>query len=105
MAIASSRRPPGGGATSVPFREVRGGALAVPASPPEAKNKRLTSLQFDPALLLQYMSDRKMSYHSFHIRAISMGITKSESQTLMDAASKLKGILCVKRTGSPAALS
>ena len=34
-----------------------------------------------------------------------MGITKSESQTLMDAASKLKGILCVKRAGSPAALS
>ena len=52
-----------------------------------------------------YMSDRKMSYVSFHTRAISMGITKSESQTLMDAASKLKGILCVKRTGSPAALS
>ena len=44
-----------------------------------------------------YMSDRKMSYVSFHTRAISMGITKSESQTLMDAASKLKGILCVKR--------
>ena len=52
-----------------------------------------------------YMSDRKMSYVSFHTRAISMGITKSESQTLLDAASKLKGILCVKRTGSSAALS
>ena len=52
-----------------------------------------------------YMSNRKMFYVSFHTRAISMGITKSESQTLMDAASKLKGILCVKRTGSPAALS
>ena len=51
-----------------------------------------------------YMSDRKMSYVSFHTRAISMGITKSESQTLLDAASKLKGILCVKRTRSSAAL-
>ena len=34
-----------------------------------------------------------------------MGITKSESQTLIDAASKLKGVLCVKRTGSSAAFS
>ena len=32
-------------------------------------------------------------------------ITKSESQTLLDAASKLKGVLCVKRTRSSAALS
>ena len=47
---------------------------------------------------------RYMSYVSFHTRAISMGITKSESQTLLDAASKLKGILCVKRTRSSAAL-
>ena len=30
-----------------------------------------------------------------------MGITKSESQTLIDAASKLKGVLCVKRPGAP----
>ena len=40
-----------------------------------------------------------------HTRAISMGITKAEAATLVNAASKLKGILSGKRNGDPAAHS
>ena len=46
-----------------------------------------------------------MRFVSFHTRAISMGITKAESVTLVNAASKLKGILSGKRNGGPAAHS
>ena len=42
---------------------------------------------------------------SFHTQAISMGITKAEAATLVNAASKLKGILSGKRNGGPAAHS
>ena len=31
-----------------------------------------------------YQGDRKISYVSYHTRAISMGITKAESRTLID---------------------
>jgi hypothetical protein len=38
-------------------------------------------------------------------RAISMGITKAESRTLIDAAHHAKGRLCRMRVGAPAALA
>ena len=41
-----------------------------------------------------YQGDRKISYVSYHTRAISMGITKAESRTLIDAAHHAKGHLC-----------
>ena len=49
--------------------------------------------------------DRKISYVSYHTRAISMGITKAESRTLIDAAHHAKGRLCRMRGGAPAALA
>ena len=49
--------------------------------------------------------DRKISYVSYHTRAISMGITKAESRTLIDAAHHAKGRLCRMRVGAPAALA
>ena len=52
-----------------------------------------------------YQAGRKISFVSFHTRAISMGITKAEAATLVNAASKLKGILSGKRNGGPAAHS
>ena len=52
-----------------------------------------------------YRAGRKISFVSFHTRAISMGITKAEAATLVNAASKLKGILSGKRNGGPAAHS
>ena len=42
---------------------------------------------------------------SYHTRAISMGITKAESRTLIDAAHHAKGRLCRMRVGAPAALA
>jgi hypothetical protein len=52
-----------------------------------------------------YQGDRKISYVSYHTRAISMGITKAESRTLIDAAHHAKGRLCRMRVGAPAALA
>jgi hypothetical protein len=49
--------------------------------------------------------DRKISYVSYHTRAIFMGITKAESRTLIDAAHHAKGRLCRMRVGAPAALA
>ena len=48
-----------------------------------------------------YQGDRKISYVSYHTRAISMGITKAESRTLIDAAHHAKGRLCRMRVGAP----
>ena len=42
---------------------------------------------------------------TYHTRAISMGITKAESRTLIDAAHHAKGRLCRMRVGAPAALA
>jgi hypothetical protein len=50
-------------------------------------------------------SDRKISYVSYHTRAISMGITKAELRTLIDAAHHAKSRLCRMRVGAPAALA
>jgi hypothetical protein len=52
-----------------------------------------------------YQDDRKISYVSYHTRAISMGITKAESRTLIDAAHHAKGRLCRMRVGAQAALA
>jgi len=52
-----------------------------------------------------HQGDRKISYVSYHTRAISMGITKAESRTLIDAAHHAKGRLCRMRVGAPAALA
>ena len=52
-----------------------------------------------------YQGDRKISYVSYHTRAISMGITKAESRTLIDPAHHAKGRLCRMRVGAPAALA
>ena len=52
-----------------------------------------------------YQGDRKISYVSYHTRAISMGITKAESRTLIDAAHHAKGRLYRMRVGAPAALA
>ena len=52
-----------------------------------------------------YQGDRKISYVSYHTRAISMGITKAESRTLIDAAHHAKSRLCRMRVGAPAALA
>jgi hypothetical protein len=52
-----------------------------------------------------YQGDRRISYVSYHTRAISMGITKAESRTLIDAAHHAKGRLCRMRVGAPAALA
>jgi hypothetical protein len=52
-----------------------------------------------------YQGDRKISYVSYHTRAISMGITKAESRTLIDAAHHAKGRLCRMRVGAQAALA
>ena len=49
--------------------------------------------------------DRKISYVSYQTRAISMGITKAKSRTLIDAAHHAKGRLCRMRVGAPAALA
>ena len=51
-----------------------------------------------------YQGDRKISYVSYHTRAISMGITKAEARTLIDAA-HAEGRLCRMRVGAPAALA
>ena len=48
--------------------------------------------------------DRKISFVSYHTRAISMNIVRATAWTLHDAAQKAKGRLCGKRAGSPAAL-
>jgi hypothetical protein len=48
-----------------------------------------------------YQGDRKISYVSYHTRAISMGITKAESRTLIDAAHHAKGRLCRMRASAP----
>ena len=48
--------------------------------------------------------DRKISFVSYHTRAISMNIVRATAWTLHDAAQKAKGCLCGKRAGSPAAL-
>jgi len=45
--------------------------------------------------------DRKISYVSYHTRAISMGITKAESRTLIDAAHHAKGHLCRMCASAP----
>ena len=42
---------------------------------------------------------------SYQTRAISMGITKAKSRTLIDAAHHAKGRLCRMRVGAPAALA
>ena len=52
-----------------------------------------------------YQGDCKISYVSYNTRAISMGITKAESRTLIDAAHHAKGRLCRMRVGAPAALA
>ena len=49
--------------------------------------------------------DRKISFVSYHSRAISMNIVRAVAWTLHDAAQKAKGRLCGKRAGSPAALA
>ena len=46
----------------------------------------------------------KISFVSYHTRAISMNIVRATAWTLHDAAQKAKGRLCGKRAGSPAAL-
>ena len=51
-----------------------------------------------------YKGDRKISFVSYHTRAISMNIVRATAWTLHDAAQKAKGCLCGKRAGSPAAL-
>ena len=51
-----------------------------------------------------YKGDRKISFVSYHTRAISMNIVRATAWTLHDAAQKAKGRLCGKRAGSPAAL-
>ena len=52
-----------------------------------------------------YKGDRKISFVSYHTRAISMNIVRATAWTLHDAAQKAKGRLCGKRAGGPAALS
>ena len=52
-----------------------------------------------------YKGDRKISFVSYHSRAISMNIVRAVAWTLHDAAQKAKGRLCGKRAGSPAALA
>jgi len=55
-----------------------------------------------------YQGDRKISYVSYHTRAISMGITKAESRTLIDVGRRAprKGPpLPHMRVGAPAALA
>ena len=47
----------------------------------------------------------KISFVSYHTRAISMNIVRAVAWTLHDAAQKAKGRLCGKRAGSPAALA
>ena len=51
-----------------------------------------------------YKGDRKISFVSYHTRAISMNVVRATAWTLHDAAQKAKGCLCGKRAGSPAAL-
>ena len=51
-----------------------------------------------------YKGDRKISFVSYHTRAISMNIVRATAWTLHDAAQKAKGRLCGKRAGGPAAL-
>ena len=46
----------------------------------------------------------KISFVSYHTRAISMNIVRATAWTLHDAAQKAKGRLCGKRAGGPAAL-
>ena len=52
-----------------------------------------------------YKGDCKISFVSYHTRAISMNIVRAVAWTLHDAAQKAKGRLCGKRAGSPAALA
>ena len=51
-----------------------------------------------------YKGDHKISFVSYHTRAISMNIVRATAWTLHDAAQKAKGLLCGKRAGGPAAL-
>ena len=57
-----------------------------------------------PATQSCYKGDRKISFVSYHTRAISMNIVRTTAWTLHDAAQKAKGRLCGKHAGSPAAL-
>ena len=52
-----------------------------------------------------YKGDRKISFVSYHSRAISMTIVRAGAWKLHDTAQKSKGRLCGKRAGSPAALA
>ena len=61
-------------------------------------------LAWRPCDRTPYKGDRKISFVSYHTRAISMNIVRATAWTLHDAAQKAKGRLCGKRAGSPAAL-
>ena len=83
------------------LHENMGGGFSPPAAHKMRRNSRKArnhGIDRTP-----YQADRKISYVSFHARAISIGIMKAESQTLIDAASKIKGILSGKRNGGSAA--
>jgi hypothetical protein len=64
-----------GGGFSPPAAQKRCGATAAR---PKAKDHGVDRTP--------YQGDRKISYVSYHTRAISMGITKAELRTLIDAA-------------------
>ena len=69
--------------------------------------RRATSLRDERNISTRctpYKGDRKISFVSYHTRAISMNIVRATAWTLHDAAQKAKGCLCGKRAGSPAAL-
>ena len=69
-----------GGGFSPPAAQKRCGATAAR---PKAKDHGVDRTP--------YQGDRKISYVSYHTRASSMGITKAELRTLIDAAHHAKG--------------
>jgi hypothetical protein len=77
-----------GGGFSPPAAQKRCGATAAR---PKAKDHGVDRTP--------YQGDRKISYVSYHTRASSMGITKAELRTLIDAAHHAKGHLCRMRVG------
>ena len=52
-----------------------------------------------------YKGDRKISFVSYHSRAISMSVVRATAWAVYDAAQRAKGRLCGKRAGSSAALA
>jgi hypothetical protein len=68
-------------------------------SSPVSANKYVSVVAATPS------AAKLISYVSYHTRTISMGITKAESRTLIDAAHHAKGRLCRMRVGAPAALA